>query len=52
VLLALSSSHCTQNIADCNDKKFTSVAVNERCIQMIPSGRIRNDEGKQSRAQE
>src|SRR6267143_153042 len=52
VLFSLSNSHCTQNIADCKDKKFTSVAVKERCIQMSPSGRMRKDERKQSHARE
>jgi hypothetical protein len=28
------------------------VAVSERCIWMIPFGRMRKDEGKQLRAQE
>src|SRR5260221_11074286 len=52
VLFSLSNSHCTQNTADCKDTKFTSAAVNERCIQMIPSGWTENNEGKQWRLQE
>src|SRR5271155_1135657 len=51
VLFALSNSHCTQNTAACNDKKFTSVAVSQRCICMIPFGRMGKVETKHLRAQ-